>query len=275
MVGTSFTPRSLLALSRQLVHEPPGRLIGLCGPPRRPMTEVSEFTADIDQLLGFSAPPHWNGLAIVACGSSTPGSHLHVAYLLDRHGHQAITVADDDGEVLASTDTSTSGYIADVCRRVLGLPCQPEARTVGEWAMAQWLTRLLDIAADPVTAHAAAGWPLVAMMHPAYMSTLGSSPDELAEATIDTIRELPWPVLRRKVADGMLFIEAMPADVAGWMDDAFFARFLIEEYRSVDELLDDLRLFLDGDTLEAVTATVDATLSATLSRDRDGDPDRS
>jgi hypothetical protein len=271
MVGSpSFTPRSLVALSRALVHEPPGRVIGLVRSSRRPRLEPSDLPAEVDDLLGRHAPAHWQGLAIILWGSSEPvvpgrpaafGPVLRVAYLIDRDDQHTITIADDAGHPLTSAESAPSGYVADVCRRVLGLPCEAETRPVGEWVMAQWLSRLLDTAADPATSARAADPTAVARLHPAFDPALANTPDDLAEATLETVAELPWPLLREQVADGLLYVESITPQLARWMDDAFFARYLLEAYRPLDELLDDLRLFLDGDTLDFVTRTVEATLA--------------
>lgn len=270
MVGSpSFTPRALLTLSRELVHGPPGSLIGLCGSSRHPVTESAGGIVDVDQLLGVRAPAHWHGLAVVLDGSSEPcdpcdpatsSRRLRIAYLLDRGGHSAITILDDAGEVMSSSDAAAGGYVADVCHRILALHCEPEHRPVSEWVMAQWLTLLLDIAADPATSIEASNWAKVARLHPAFDPFLPSTVDELASATIDTVSDLPWPALRRQVADGLLHVETISAELAEWMDDAFFARFLIEWCRPIEDLLDDLRLFLDDETLDAVSLTVAATL---------------
>lgn len=266
----SFTPRALISLSNTLVHDPPGRLLALSGPPRHPVAEFVAQIADIDELLGVRAPSQWHGLGVVLDGSSQPGDprvasmtgrRLRVAYLLDRQGHEAITViVDETGSVITSGDATAGGYVADLCHRILGLDCDAEHRPVSEWVMAQWLTRLLDIAADPTTSREATNWAKVARLHPAFDPALPSTVDELAAATIDTVRELPWPSLRRQVTDTTLYLEALSPDLAAWMDDAFFARFLIEGCRTIEDLLDDLRLFLDDETLDAVALTVAATL---------------
>ena len=265
----SFTTRALIALSRTLVHEPPGRLIGLVGTERRPVCEPCALPADPDLLLGFSAPEHWHGLAVVMCGSALGlADHLHIAYLLDRAGHDAITIANASGAIIATSSNVASGYVADVLRRVLGVACRPESRTVPDWAMAQWLTRVLDLAADPATSHQTATWHGAATLHPAFDPTLGWAPRDLAEATLHACRHLGWSSLRRQTAEGTVFIESVSPDLARWMDDAFFARWLLEAHRDPDELLDDLSLFLDDSTLLSVLTTVEYTVRPSSSSER-------
>ena len=106
-----------------LVPEGPG--FALCDGP---------VFGDPDDLIGFSAPSHWCGLAFVATGTAhhldrgRAPDRARVTYALHRDGRSAGSVTTASGTTrLGLADGAAVGRIADYCHRILGLAAPAEA----------------------------------------------------------------------------------------------------------------------------------------------------
>ena len=92
-----------------------------------------------EDLVGFRAPPTWDGLAVVVCGRARhldgvdDPTRARVAFALARDGSHAGSVTTVDATIrLGSPTEPTLGHLADVCHRALGLTAAPEASTPNE-----------------------------------------------------------------------------------------------------------------------------------------------
>jgi hypothetical protein len=68
----------------------------------------------------------------------------------------------------------------------------------------------------------------------------------------------PWERLREAAARGVIDLADVSAEQAAWMDSAFLARWLLGMHRGVDDLLDDLHLFLSRELHDRVITVVRA-----------------
>lgn len=201
----------------------------------------------LDHLLGFVAPETWSALGLVCYGWASPPSsdgggrpsehpdrrRVRVVSLLDRTGDERATATLEDGTVV---DEPGSGMVADAMRRCLGLPTAAPPVGSGELFAAMWLTSIAS-AGRRLT------WSEAAMLHPA-MQLLSRSGgrrpqvEELVSSARSLARALPWGELRLRAAAG---VEdggiGLSADVAAWMDDGMFARWVLGGLPSFTPLL--------------------------------------
>ena len=188
----------------------------------------------LDHLLGFVAPESWSAIGLVCHGWASPPSsegrpsehperrRVRVVTLLDRSGDERATATLDDGTVV---DEPGSGTVSDALRRCLGLPTPAPPVGSGELFAAMWLTSV-----------AAAGrrltWTEAVMLHPA-MQVLragGHRPqiEELVSCGRSLARAMPWGELRQRAASGVRDGGiGVAADLAAWMDDGMFARWVL------------------------------------------------
>ena len=189
----------------------------------------------LDHLLGFVAPESWSGLGLVCYGWASPPSEeggrpsehpdrrrVRVVTLLDRSGDERATATLDDGTVV---DEPGSGMVADALRRALGRATPAPPVGSGELFAAMWLT---SIAASDRRL----SWNEAVMLHPA-MQLLrqgGHRPqiEELVSCGRSLARAMPWGELRLRAASGVRDGGiGVSADLAAWMDDGMFARWVL------------------------------------------------
>jgi hypothetical protein len=234
-----------------------------------------------DVLAGFTAPPHWRAVGVSTTGRARrvvdgrrrltgPGDcePVRATVLLDREGGAAsvMRMGDASGDAgggasgVVPLPGSPEGEVADACRRALGLPtAPPPTSTLELWTLA-WLDRIVDVAAR---AHAPARlrtWAQVADLHAA--TGARHDPLALAAAAAALAEAWPWSRLRAEpsVVDGPGPVPA--ADLAGWMDDGMWARWLLARLPGEDDLLAAVRALLPADVAAGVEAVVEAARAA-------------
>jgi hypothetical protein len=192
----------------------------------------------LDHLLGFVAPESWSAIGLVCYGWASPpapeGSggrpsehpdrrRVRVVTLLDRSGDERATATLDDGTVV---DEPGSGMVSDAMHRCLGLATPAPPVASGELFAAMWLTSVAS-AGRRLT------WNEAVMLHPA-MQVLARSGgrrpqvEELVSGGRSLARAMPWGELRLRAASGVSDggIGVSP-DLAAWMDDGMFARWVL------------------------------------------------
>ena len=228
----------------------------------------------LDHLLGFVAPPSWSALGLVCYGWASPPDaggrpskhperrRVRVVTLLDRSGDERATATLDDGRVV---DEPGVGTVADALRRCLGVATSPPPVSTAELFAALWLGR---VAAAP----SRVTWLEAVRLHPA-MEALAvgghrPQPEELVAAGRALHRSLPWGELRLRAAAGRRDpgVE-VPADLAAWMDDGMFARWVLGGLPPFPVLLDRCRPRLAPEVLRRLRRAlrgwnVDPPLSA-------------
>jgi len=268
---------SLIPLTRRLMsryrrsHDE--RLFGIVGRSSRPRLQPCLQVDPIDLLVGFRAPRSWNGVAVVSDGTARPlpasdgepapdAHRVVVAFAVDRSGQTASCVGDGSGYIQFSTEDEVSGFVADLCRRVLGLPCPDEPRGTIDLTTAEWLDTILHLAADPLTAPHVRTWPDAVALHPAVSPgadpAMFGDPLDLAAMTHRVTDEWDWEQLRLSAIRGDVVLDDVSPAAAEWMDGPFLARWLLGMHRPLHDLVDDLRLFLDHDLHEQVLDVVTA-----------------
>jgi hypothetical protein len=129
---------------------------------------------------------------------------VRVVTVVDRSGAERATVGMEDGTVL---DDPGEGVVLDALRRALGLPTPP----------------------PPL--------PLAAFLDDLWLRELASSPRRLSWTEAAALRPAPvgtWSVLRACGWPGV------DVDLAAWMDDGMFARWVAGTVPPRTELLEEL-----------------------------------
>jgi hypothetical protein len=250
----------------------------------------------LDVLLGFVAPDDWLALGVASTGQArslqadpaTPGdagqaTPVRVTMLLGRSG-TAVTLLRRDGRV-ARIGEPPQGLVADACRRAIGLPTAPVPQSTCELWMLWWLDRLVMTAFEPGMPGLLTGWAQVAALHPAawlpirgrtssetcaeatqeghslHGFRVGPEPDVLAAAAIALSEAWPWTRLRDDPDAPEIPGARLHAELAAWMDDGMYARWLLSSFPSWRDLLDAARAVLPHNLTARVEAVVEATLS--------------
>jgi hypothetical protein len=233
-----------------------------------------------DDLLGFRAPAHWDAFGVTVTGRTVPeadrrhapmlddGQALAVTFLVDRAGATvaALRPAGDDPKLVVhdgSTTGPAEGQVADLCRRVLGLPTPPPSRSPSDLMSTFWLDRVVaSTLEDP--GHPPS-WEVVAARHPvlAWMTNDRPGPVDAPEVTLACAGRafadrVDWHRLRTSPLARDLGPAPVEPHVPAWMDDGMFCRWAFDRLPE----LADLRAVL-GETLSArVAALVDDALRA-------------
>lgn len=220
----------------------------------------------------------------------SPLGQVFVTVVVHRSGVATSLMQHGSGEPDAITE-SPEGTVADACRRALDLPTSaPPASTACLWSLC-WLDRLVDAAgAGPgprstlrdwpavASLHPAAGagrgpgagpcpgphsmlrdWPAIASLHPAARpSQLPSDPAALARSCKVLAAAWPWSRLRAHPEVIALPGLASPPDLAQWMDDGMWSRWLLSAFPSRDDLLAAVYALLPRTLARAIAHTIRA-----------------
>jgi hypothetical protein len=277
-------PRLAAALDEAAEQEGWGRpptLVRITACPCKPLTEGFDLgvrpldgeTSVVEALAGLTAPAEWLAIGVVTEGNArhladrSERRRVRCVHLVDRSGASGSTLRlqGDDVTVLSRKDDhDPSGRIDDVCRRALGLStAAPEHSSVELWAIL-WLERLLEYRGCAPT-EMRLPWRDVAELHPAVALVVGDPHGEHwgAEAAqnLSRLGELlaevhSWPVLRLACAAGEWPVDGVPADVAEWLDDGAFSRWVLGTFPALDQLA--------GAACEVVPTSVRRRLRAAL-----------
>jgi hypothetical protein len=209
-------------------------------------------------------------------GESGPASGVRVICVVDRHGRVAgrtrvagatpITTPDDRdqrtvnqliAEAPLLTDAPEGGRLLDAMLRCFELPTPPPAALSTEWFHRMWLASVAQAAGDRAVA---LGWEQVRRLHPAVAALIRAglpTTDELVDAAIRLAAQAwSWEHIRLEAAEGLWEEELISADIAEWMDDGMFSRWVLDETRTVDELLADLAGALSVDAERRIRRAV-------------------
>lgn len=241
---------------------------------REPRTEVNLGLKSsnvgvhpFEVLAGFTAPADWWAFGIRARGRAhhldDPGrvtEGVATTFLVDRHGAEASVLRADD--VVTPLTGPARGTVADLCRRVLGVPTPAAPASTDHLWATLWLDAVLTEWARPERRCAvSADLAALTALHPATAGEGIASLSAFASVTAAHSRRWTWGALRHSPEPLALPHGPLPTEVAVWMDDGFYARWTLGAYPALTTLAADLRGLLGDDLgprlLEAVTAILD------------------
>ena len=218
-------------------------------------------------LVGFVAPPEWAAIGVSNAGWAHPldatgrprrrpdAPSVQVTVLFSRSGVAAGVLR--KGAVVSELPDPPEGVVADACRRALVLPTAPPPATTAElWALT-WLDRIVEVAARAGGPAQLAAWPAVAALHPAAgPPPHPPDPSALAAAAVALAEAWPWSRLRSEPSVVEVPGAGQPADLAAWMDDGMWARWLLAGLPGWTDALAAVHALLSPAMAIAVTDTV-------------------
>lgn len=217
------------------------------GRPHGEVPEVSICAEGFDPL-GWCAPHDCAALAMVASGrvrSLDESVELEAGLASGRGGGVRLgCVVVRDGSIgwhMVLPDGSTygrppqDGRALDIMRRCLELPTPAPAVPARVLSDCTWLATILD---GPLPGRRLT-WSEVLDRHPALSGMHPEMDPAAKEALINwTVAGAGWGQVRQAVAAGYGDEGFPPAELAGWMDDGMFSRWVVEDLVPVEELLD-------------------------------------
>lgn len=275
-----------LSASAALADAARGALLHVDGdapPDRRLRWRPLDGAHPLDALMGFTAPPQWLALGVSSAGNArrldaagvsrdaagephTEPERVRITLLLGRSGDAAALMR--LGDEVVPLPGRPEGTVADACRRALGLPTQPPpTSTLGLWTLT-WLDRVVEVAGGADAGHRLRTWPQVAAMHPAarplrrpsalsaVAADRASDPAGLAVAAAGLADAWPWSRLRADPAVVDLPGPPVTPEIAGWMDDGMFARWLLADLPGEADLLAAVHALLPASLADDVELVV-------------------
>jgi hypothetical protein len=248
----------------------------------------------LEALLGMTAPTGWDALGARCNGRCVPmatatvesGEYTQVSgaeptpvaitFLVDRNGEGAGLLR--CGNATTQLNTAPEGVVGDACRRALDLATAPPPASSRELWLRLWLDRVVDAAADGDDV-VVGSWEAAVALHPsahlssdhvdaAPWSSELPDPTTLAEATHALTTAWPWSRLRRDAETVGTPGPALSTDLAAWMDDGMFARWLLADLAPLPLLLETAQRLLPW----SLVADIDEVVLATTTLDQASDP---
>lgn len=210
----------------------------------------------IETLFGFTAPPSWDGLIVVAHGRAYSDGeeedHVTIGYGLGINGEE-VSVLHRKTELLVST-LPAEGRVLDCCRRAFGLSTPPAQEGIVELFIAAWLGRIFRAAGGDTSdwgdeankqvrsleSIATLDWSSLAKLHPLIEDSDVLSPEDVGSRAWELCQRGSWSRLRGAVATGEMPHSSITSEQAAWMDDSMFARWCLAAFPDRDELTDRL-----------------------------------
>lgn len=204
-------------------------------------------------LAGFIAPPEWFGVGVLVTGwqhdltGQREKVRARITTIVCRDG-SAVDAVRTDADGLRLTEGEAEGLVPDTLRRVLGMPTAPPAPgDLDEWMAKCWLQIVLK-QSKRGKREPKLRWREVAALHPA-IDTVGADPADLASVAPALATQMTWERFRQIHADD-------GDDLAAWMDEGMFARWSVQGYPPVTELLRRAQRRLTPDAFGRVEATL-------------------
>lgn len=234
---------------------------------------LEEGQHPLELLLGFVAPAPWTALGVVCFGWAAPGDvdparhsitgvrpslhprrlRVRVTTIVDRRGRKRATAALEDGTVV---DEAGEGTVTDALLRALRVATAGPPVPTSELFAAIWLAELAATG-RPLS------WPEAALLHPALRVRAATfpkpQPEELISCGRSMHRALTWEKLRQRAADGRF--DAGPdidEELARWMDDGMFARWVLGRMTPLPRLLGECAAVLRPDVVRRIRRTLRA-----------------
>jgi hypothetical protein len=212
-----------------------------------------------DGLLGWVATPDCQAVGLVATGRlrALPGAaagtvdpgrdRLRLACLVTRHGEVVCKMSLPDGTAtgLIKSDAPSEGRMLDSLRRCFGLPTPPPPIGPGRLQAVAWLVAILE---QGTAARRRLSWSDVSRLHPVALA-LGTDLRESDTGLLSSLLRVAgsawsWEDFRQQAERHACLVDLIDPKLAGWMDEGMFARWILSELPSPDELLARVRAYL-------------------------------
>ena len=244
------------------------------------------LSGDPAGLLGWVAPPECRAAGLVATGTlrasrpaagaargavdvvsgptagpgplPRPGARARMAFLLSREGGTGWAMKLPDGREIDKPPEG--GRMVDCLRRCFALPTEPPPAGPGRVHATLWLASILAAIRGGIPYLT---WGEVVKHHPAaeILDATGERADPDALPTMMAVMAAAgtWEELRRRTcAEGAMSMLVSP-DLAAWMDDGMFARWVLGELPGPDELMAAVRPHVSRSTARRLSHAVHAS----------------
>ncbi len=194
---------------------------------------------------GWVAPPSCKAVALVASGRAhaLPGGEppdiapgpVRMACVIGRDGQLAAHAEFADGHVV--DDPPKGGLMIDILRRTFELPTDPPEVPSDTFLSGVWLTRILLEGERSRRL----GWSTVIRLHP-IAEALAETGEDIPLVTLSQIlrvagRAWTWARLRTLAVESDGFLAGIPPDLADWMDEGIFSRWVLRDQPTTASLL--------------------------------------
>jgi hypothetical protein len=223
----------------------------------------AEMEGGLERLMGWTAPANCLVVGIAAGGNirrlqphelqphelplpgpanpdpddSIPTSgRAQTVCVLDRQGRWSGRTSFPDGSTLEHAPEA--GRLPDALRRCFGLATAPPHVASSELLHRMWLGKIAAAASGGAVA---LSWDQIRRLHPA-VDALKSAGAPLSDELIDAgIKVAPdawtWEQIRAQAAEGGWDQALVPANLADWMDEGMFSRWVLDGTKTARELL--------------------------------------
>lgn len=271
------------ALDAAFGDDPVPRLVRIVDTAGAPVVSERPLDDPISDLLSFTAPASWTALGLRFAGRARPFSSDHqsaatnvlLSYRQDSASDDAstpvtVTVlldrSDNSAGIMRHGSQTTElpdigqGQLGDTMRRVFGLPTHPAPPNTVEFWIRCWLGRLADSLDVLGNTERYSTWPAVADLHPnTGECDLPGGVDMLVSHTRRLAEDWPWSRLRENPDVVVTPCPAIPHRTAQWMDDGMYARTVLTDIPTLEELADYLQPQLPDEIITGIAQTVTAT----------------
>jgi hypothetical protein len=214
------------------------------------------FVDDPHGFLGWEAPPDCLAVGVVAAGKAhvadspvegpapfSPGviPGIRMCCLVTRRGEVTWRMALPDGR--SFDDAPQEGRLLDCLKRCFALPTPPPPAGPGHLLSVIWLGAILD---EDRRVDRRLSWREISRLHPAATMTgrRAAGPDDRQDFSA-LIRAATsawsWETLRNRAVTESWAGELVSPELAAWMDDGMFARWILGALPAPDELVARLR----------------------------------
>ena len=216
-----------------------GRLRALPGGPRA--TGIGPRPAGMGPRPAGIGPrpagigPRPAGIGPRPAGIGLADGRVRMACLVTRAGDTAWKMVLPDG--MSAPEVPSEGRMLDCLRRCFGLPTPPPPAGAGRVQAVAWLAAILEAAEE---ARRPLRWSDVARLHPVAQVLGGRDLDGSAAGpglVLLAGSAGSWEDFRRQVAVDRGLEEIMAAELAEWMDEGMFARWILADLPSPDLML--------------------------------------
>lgn len=236
----------------------------------------------MERMWGWTAPPECWAVGVVADAWARPlvpdgrgglkmstcdrgRQRARTRCLVGRDGEVVSRIRLDDGRVI--DDRPDTGRTVEGLHRCLGLPTPPPDRPSSELVNLVWMAQILDAAAPPGRGRRKLSWAEVAALHPAVraLSEDGHQvvPEHADEVIAASSRAWTWSRLRHLTAAGGWLGELVPAELAEWMDDGMFCRWVLGDAVPIEDVVVAVRAALPVPVARQVQRCLDGPGSGT------------
>jgi hypothetical protein len=146
-------------------------------------------------------------------------------------------------------ETPSEGRVLDILRRAAGLGTSPPPCGAPVVEVIIWLGAIRGAA---VLEARRLGWEEVVALHPAADRFEGCEPGVAQLLVLLNARSLTWADLRQEAGRDLVLPCMPPPDLSNWMDDGMFARWILADLPTVDELLHQVRPKVSADAYRRI-----------------------